>query len=129
MPKYDIPEDVQRGFDVHQVIDLLAADDPVGAVRIIAQYCGRHGQFALDIAAAAVNSSTTDLLGGRADLSGSRRRPAVVKIKSGGPLAQAAASFSRFTGARRGQRPRPWRLDAGFVEVSSYYHSRREPGH
>jgi hypothetical protein len=54
MPKYDIPEDVQRAFDAHQVIDLLAADDSVGAVRIIAQYCGRNGQFALDIAAAAV---------------------------------------------------------------------------
>jgi hypothetical protein len=37
-----IPEDVQRAFDAHQVIDLLAADDPVGAVRIIAQYCGRY---------------------------------------------------------------------------------------
>jgi hypothetical protein len=54
MPKLDIPEDVQRALDAHEVIDLLAAGDPKAAVRIIGQYSGRQGQFALDIAAAAV---------------------------------------------------------------------------
>jgi hypothetical protein len=54
MPKLDTPEDVQRAADAHQVIDLLAAGDAKAAVRIIAQYCGPKGQFALDIAAAAV---------------------------------------------------------------------------
>jgi hypothetical protein len=54
MPRLDIPEGVQRAFDAHEVIGLLAAGDPKAAVRVVAQYCGPQGQFALDIAAAAV---------------------------------------------------------------------------
>jgi hypothetical protein len=53
MSKPHLPEDVERAFNAHEVIDLLAAGDPVAAVGIVAQYCGHHGQFALDIASAA----------------------------------------------------------------------------